>query len=76
VEILDTSPCLATISIHYPSKYPHLSITALDGYCKITTSLNMHAMNVRHIPERLLDRIKRKVPSNNFIPPKIKAAIC
>jgi len=74
VEILETSPSLAMISRHNPSKCPHVSITVIDGYCKITTTLNMHARIVRNIPERQLDRIRRKVSSNNFTLPKSKAA--
>jgi len=73
VEIPETSPSLAMISTNYPSKYPHLSITAIDGYCKVTASLNMDAMSGRNIPERQLDRMK--VPSNNLTLPKIKAVI-
>lgn len=76
MEILDTFPSLVMISTHYLSKNPHLSITALDGHYKITISLNKHAMSVRNILERQLDRIRRKVPSNNFTLPKVNAATC
>jgi hypothetical protein len=55
---LDISPSLAMISTHNPSTHTHLAITALAGYYKIT-SLNVHAMSFRTVPERQLARIQK-----------------